>query len=135
MIYRSDSSPALLQQREQLLSCGGMCVQNEELENHHGSRTNSKLDISHAKMGGVERGNMRQVPGGLKAQIGSRPPRCEKKCILCGHCEPILVPAFPQYKSGRRHAALVSFSSRFEDSSNYKPMNWKCKCGNMIFNP
>ncbi|KAL4181328.1 hypothetical protein AMTRI_Chr12g270650 [Amborella trichopoda] len=100
-----------------------------------GSRTNSKLDISHAKMGGVERGNMRQVPGGLKAQIGSRPPRCEKKCILCGHCEPILVPAFPQYKSGRRHAALVSFSSRFEDSSNYKPMNWKCKCGNMIFNP
>ncbi|CAI0464227.1 unnamed protein product [Linum tenue] len=22
-----------------------------------------------------------------------------------------------------------------EDYSNYKPMSWKCKCGNSIFNP
>ncbi|PKU86097.1 EPIDERMAL PATTERNING FACTOR-like protein 2 [Dendrobium catenatum] len=51
--------------------------------------------------------------------IGSRPPRCKGICLNCGPCEAVQVPATPQG----------------DESSNYKPMNWKCKCGKFIFNP
>ncbi|XP_059636426.1 EPIDERMAL PATTERNING FACTOR-like protein 2 [Cornus florida] len=75
--------------------------------------------------------------------IGSRPPRCERRCRYCGHCEAIQVPVAPQLlvKPGytRRHyfsSALPSMAySRGDDISNYKPMCWKCKCGDLIFNP
>ncbi|XP_041020584.1 EPIDERMAL PATTERNING FACTOR-like protein 2 [Juglans microcarpa x Juglans regia] len=71
-------------------------------------------------------------------RIGSRPPRCERRCNSCGHCEAILVPANPQLQNGNKdHFSRVSnFAySRGDDTSNYKPMSWKCKCGNLIFNP
>ncbi|XP_077233498.1 EPIDERMAL PATTERNING FACTOR-like protein [Tasmannia lanceolata] len=72
----------------------------------------------------------------VRARIGSRPPSCERRCVSCGHCEAVQVPAIPQEKSGKRHSNIVfTTNSRGEDTSNYKPMNWKCKCGNMIFNP
>ncbi|XP_068657555.1 EPIDERMAL PATTERNING FACTOR-like protein 2 [Aristolochia californica] len=72
----------------------------------------------------------------VRARIGSRPPSCERRCNSCGHCEAVQVPAVPQNKSGRRHSSLIStINSRGEDTSNYKPMNWKCKCGDMILNP
>ncbi|XAR62022.1 hypothetical protein NMG60_11016599 [Bertholletia excelsa] len=71
--------------------------------------------------------------------IGSRPPRCERKCSSCGHCEAIQVPVAAQLKT---HVIQKSFStipttasSRGEDISNYKPICWKCKCGDFIFNP
>nr|DAD48263.1 TPA_asm: hypothetical protein HUJ06_018200 [Nelumbo nucifera] len=75
----------------------------------------------------------------VRAQIGSRPPRCERRCSSCGHCEAVQVPVAPQYRSSTsRHSSkdyTIAASSRREDSSNYKPMSWKCKCGDMIFNP
>ncbi|KAG9440019.1 hypothetical protein H6P81_020184 [Aristolochia fimbriata] len=72
----------------------------------------------------------------VRARIGSRPPSCERRCSSCGHCEAVQVPAVPQDKIGRRHSSLIStINSKGEDTSNYKPMNWKCKCGDMILNP
>ncbi|XP_038975139.1 EPIDERMAL PATTERNING FACTOR-like protein 2 [Phoenix dactylifera] len=70
----------------------------------------------------------------MRALIGSRPPRCETKCSSCGHCEAVQVPVVPQDKNGFRYF-FDTITSRGGDSSNYKPMNWKCKCGNMLLNP
>ncbi|KAL7231602.1 hypothetical protein ACSBR2_009771 [Camellia fascicularis] len=75
----------------------------------------------------------------LRGQIGSKPPQCERRCSSCGHCEAIQVPTNPQIKTGT--GSKSSFSSidyargGDDDSSNYKPMSWKCKCGNSLFNP
>ncbi|KAK8924020.1 EPIDERMAL PATTERNING FACTOR-like protein 2 [Platanthera zijinensis] len=55
-------------------------------------------------------------------KIGSRPPRCEEICRACGRCEAVQVPAMPQRR-------------RRDDGSNYKPLSWKCKCGDLILNP
>lgn len=74
----------------------------------------------------------------LRAQIGSRPPRCERRCSSCGHCEVIQVPTNPQVQKGKRsNPSTVSnvAYARGNDNSNYKPISWKCKCGNFIFNP
>ncbi|KAL1537036.1 EPIDERMAL PATTERNING FACTOR-like protein 2 [Salvia divinorum] len=62
-----------------------------------------------------------------RAQIGSRPPRCERQCSTCSRCEAIQVPTNARVKN--------SAAARDEGHSNYKPMSWKCKCGNLIFNP
>ncbi|XP_010943379.1 EPIDERMAL PATTERNING FACTOR-like protein 2 [Elaeis guineensis] len=70
----------------------------------------------------------------MRALIGSTPPRCERKCTSCGHCVAVQVPVVPQDKNGFRHFSNT-ITSRGDDSSNYKPMNWKCKCGNMLLNP
>ncbi|KAK9740490.1 hypothetical protein RND81_03G039400 [Saponaria officinalis] len=75
-----------------------------------------------------------------RAIIGSRPPRCEGRCKSCGHCEAIQVPIVPQQGFPRYHflhsTPLISSSySRGDSLSNYKPMSWKCKCGDSIFNP
>ncbi|XP_050206830.1 EPIDERMAL PATTERNING FACTOR-like protein 2 [Mercurialis annua] len=76
----------------------------------------------------------------MRSQIGSRPPRCDRRCSTCEHCEAIQVPTNPQINHGtKNYSATNSFSniaySRGDYSSNYKPMSWKCKCGNLIFNP
>ncbi|TYH72165.1 hypothetical protein ES332_D05G235700v1 [Gossypium tomentosum] len=75
----------------------------------------------------------------MRSLIGSRPPRCERKCSSWPNCEAIQVPVTTLFKNRRdRHfsAALFSISfSRGDDISNYKPMSWKCKCGNLICNP
>ncbi|CAL9228421.1 unnamed protein product [Arabidopsis halleri] len=78
----------------------------------------------------------------MRGLIGSRPPRCERvRCRSCGHCEAIQVPTNPQTKL---HSPFTTSSSseiihldytRGDDSTNYKPMSWKCKCGNSIYNP
>ncbi|KAK3411901.1 hypothetical protein EUGRSUZ_I00658 [Eucalyptus grandis] len=71
-----------------------------------------------------------------RIEIGSAPPRCERKCSSCGHCEAIQVPANPQDKRGNTSPAFrADYYSRGDESSNYKPMSWKCKCGKFIFNP
>lgn len=74
----------------------------------------------------------------VRPHIGSRPPSCESKCSSCGHCEAIQVPTNPNIKDGSRNnsttVATIAYS-RGDDYSNYKPMSWKCKCGNLIFNP
>ncbi|GFP78860.1 epidermal patterning factor-like protein 2, partial [Phtheirospermum japonicum] len=75
----------------------------------------------------------------LRARIGSQPPRCERRCSSCGHCEAIQVPTNPQIRRRREIANSTAVSviayARGDDNSNYKPMSWKCKCGNLIFNP
>ncbi|XP_020217809.1 EPIDERMAL PATTERNING FACTOR-like protein 2 [Cajanus cajan] len=74
----------------------------------------------------------------VRAQIGSRPPRCERRCRSCGHCEAIQVPTNPQAQNGKINSSNVSTTIAYtmgEGGSNYKPMSWKCKCGNRIFNP
>nr|GEU75956.1 pumilio homolog 1-like [Tanacetum cinerariifolium] len=38
----------------------------------------------------------------LRGQIGSRPPRCERRCGSCGHCEAIQVPTTPQIKNAKK---------------------------------
>ncbi|GMN40036.1 hypothetical protein TIFTF001_009261 [Ficus carica] len=86
--------------------------------------------------------------------IGSRPPRCERRCRACGHCEAVQVPVVPQILVSRSRSSLISAKttrsttraknndnyhlvadSRSVDFSNYKPMSWKCKCGDFLFNP
>ena len=75
----------------------------------------------------------------LRAQIGSRPPKCDRRCRSCGHCEAIQVPTNPQVQNVKINSLSSKFSSiaysRGNYNSNYKPMSWKCKCGNLVFNP
>ncbi|KAL3812301.1 hypothetical protein ACJIZ3_013569 [Penstemon smallii] len=69
------------------------------------------------------------------SMIGSMPPRCDEKCKSCGHCEAIQVPIVPSKAKARRKSIYFYAFSRGDDISNYKPMCWKCKCGDFIFNP
>ncbi|XP_073103844.1 EPIDERMAL PATTERNING FACTOR-like protein 2 [Elaeis guineensis] len=78
-----------------------------------------------------EKGQEMAMVGAL---IGSRPPSCERRCLSCGHCEPVQVPAVPQDKNGIGYSSRA-ITSRGDDSSNYKPLSWKCKCGHRILNP
>ncbi|XP_059295199.1 EPIDERMAL PATTERNING FACTOR-like protein 2 [Lycium ferocissimum] len=80
----------------------------------------------------------------LRSQIGSRPPRCDKRCGSCGHCEAIQVPTNPQITNGNKNHTIINNNNnasnniayaRDDDNLNYKPLSWKCKCGNLIFNP
>ncbi|KAL6521584.1 hypothetical protein OROGR_018153 [Orobanche gracilis] len=75
--------------------------------------------------------------GILRARIGSRPPRCDGRCSSCGHCEAIQVPTNSQIRRQNTKSTAVSVINyaRGDDTSNYKPMSWKCRCGNLIFNP
>ncbi|KAM7514453.1 hypothetical protein LguiA_004036 [Lonicera macranthoides] len=78
-----------------------------------------------------------------RSMIGSRPPRCDIKCNNCGHCEAVQVPVAPQLMKTQLNAKSAHHLftnpsiaySRGDDLSNYKPMSWKCKCGNFLFNP
>ncbi|KAE8704089.1 EPIDERMAL PATTERNING FACTOR-like protein 2 [Hibiscus syriacus] len=74
----------------------------------------------------------------LRGRIGSRPPRCKRRCSSCGHCEAIQVPIDPQLRNGNKNISKLNFDAAYTrgvDNSNYKPMSWKCRCGNFIFNP
>ncbi|KAL3813721.1 hypothetical protein ACJIZ3_014989 [Penstemon smallii] len=83
-----------------------------------------------------EKGKMSRV------QIGSRPPHCERRCSSCANCEAIQVPTNPPIKISKIKkststvsAIIAAYARGDDDSSNYKPMSWKCKCGSFIFNP
>nr|XP_018682024.1 PREDICTED: EPIDERMAL PATTERNING FACTOR-like protein 2 [Musa acuminata subsp. malaccensis] len=71
----------------------------------------------------------------VRALVGSRPPICERRCITCGHCEAVQVPVIPQEKKSRSRQFLGTATVRGDYSSNYKPLSWKCKCGDLIFDP
>lgn len=70
----------------------------------------------------------------VRALIGSRPPICERRCMTCGHCEAVQVPVIPRERNPTRRFWGIA-TLRGDYSSNYKPLSWKCKCGNRIFNP
>ncbi|KAF7828581.1 EPIDERMAL PATTERNING FACTOR-like protein 2 [Senna tora] len=97
-----------------------------------GSVTEGRKDL---KKSGVEQVGIDKMM--VRAQIGSRPPRCERRCSWCGHCEAVQVPTNPQVQNGNINSSTLSTIAyaRGDDNSNYKPMSWKCKCGNHIFNP
>ncbi|GMH16487.1 hypothetical protein Nepgr_018328 [Nepenthes gracilis] len=75
-----------------------------------------------------------------RSLIGSRPPTCERRCIHCERCKAVQVPIALQHrlKPARSHFLHSTPTTSFpgeDDSSNYKPMYWKCKCGDFLFNP
>ncbi|KAK3017314.1 hypothetical protein RJ639_007157 [Escallonia herrerae] len=88
---------------------------------------------------GAKMGREEKLVTVRRNMIGSRPPRCDRKCSSCGgQCEAIQVPISPQFKRshGDHYYATPSLAYfRGDGISNYKPMCWKCKCGDFIFNP
>ncbi|KAH7850514.1 hypothetical protein Vadar_034221 [Vaccinium darrowii] len=104
-------------------------------------RTISKLfhsdsQIDHAPKKIMEEKKVMVGVGRRRVLIGSRPPRCDRRCSSCGHCEAIQVPIVPLLKTpNNMHAIPTITSSRGDYVSNYKPICWKCKCGNFIFDP
>ncbi|OEL15090.1 hypothetical protein BAE44_0023891 [Dichanthelium oligosanthes] len=88
---------------------------------------------------------------GRRALIGSRPPRCERVCMSCGHCEAVQVPIVPQDRRQKRAAttataaadqervvtavSAAAFTYRVDGITNYKPLSWKCRCGSTILDP
>ncbi|XP_052204930.1 EPIDERMAL PATTERNING FACTOR-like protein 2 [Diospyros lotus] len=81
---------------------------------------------------------LRSADRSKEEKIGSKPPQCEKRCSSCGHCQAIQVPINPQTRTGNRRNSSDSLSTHYaraDDSSNYKPLSWMCKCGNSFFNP
>ena len=76
---------------------------------------------------------------GRRSLIGSRPPRCERVCTSCGHCEAVQVPIVPQEEKARAATAVTlaaaMFTYRVDGITNYKPLSWKCRCGDTILDP
>ncbi|KAI4321075.1 hypothetical protein MLD38_034496 [Melastoma candidum] len=91
-------------------------------------RTVAGLDRGDTK-GAKDGGGAREVVG--QSVIGSSPPRCERRCRGCTRCTAVQVPVARQVVWGHS----VAYYARGDDISNYKPMTWKCKCGDDLFNP
>jgi hypothetical protein len=80
-----------------------------------------------------------------RSLIGSRPPRCERVCMSCGHCEAVQVPIVPQHrkkKAGQEHPVVSAIGAAMFTTyrvngglSDYKPLSWKCRCGGIILDP
>lgn len=68
-----------------------------------------------------------------KGLLGWKPAKYEMKCTKCGHYEAVRVPIVPVNRTETREC-FRSTASGIDYSSNYKSMNWKCKCGDMILN-
>ncbi|KAL8494663.1 hypothetical protein ACS0TY_025485 [Phlomoides rotata] len=71
----------------------------------------------------------------MRGLIGSRPPRCDGRCRNCGRCEAVQVPIAGSIKKLLEQEIRRIEYSRGDGLSNYKPMCWKCKCGDLFFNP
>ncbi|CAN6202958.1 unnamed protein product [Urochloa humidicola] len=96
---------------------------------------------------GASKGQEAEIRGemkGRRALIGSRPPRCERVCMSCGHCEAVQVPIVPQdhHLQIQNRAAATNdaisaalFAYRVNGITNYKPLSWKCRCGGTILDP
>ncbi|OWM85033.1 hypothetical protein CDL15_Pgr027820 [Punica granatum] len=81
-----------------------------------------------------------------KVRLGSTPPSCYSKCNGCLPCLAVLDPTPPislraKRPGSRRHPSSVG-PTEFLDTSpesgrepNYKPLGWKCRCRNHLFNP
>ncbi|CAL5076969.1 unnamed protein product [Urochloa decumbens] len=101
------------------------------------------LEIGASK--GQDEAEIRGEMKGRRALIGSRPPRCERVCMSCGHCEAVQVPIVPQdhHLQIQKRAATTTdaaisaalFAYRVNGITNYKPLSWKCRCGGTILDP
>lgn len=82
-----------------------------------------------------------------KTRLGSTPPSCHNKCNQCHPCRPVQVPTLPSHvepvRSGLTRTVHNPMRVFFDPSpqgngnkySNYKPLGWKCRCGDHFFNP
>ncbi|XP_027367267.1 EPIDERMAL PATTERNING FACTOR-like protein 1 [Abrus precatorius] len=77
-----------------------------------------------------------------KNRLGSIPPSCHNKCNDCHPCMAVQVPSLPSHDSVlpdlTKTAAVATFlnpSTQGNRYSNYKPLGWKCHCGDHFFNP
>ncbi|XP_059318605.1 EPIDERMAL PATTERNING FACTOR-like protein 6 [Lycium ferocissimum] len=69
-------------------------------------------------------GKVSKETRGMK--LGSRPPRCEGKCLNCRPCIATLIAPIHQGK-------LVVSASKEDDT--YYLLAWRCKCANKFFQP
>ncbi|MCL7048458.1 hypothetical protein MKW94_017539 [Papaver nudicaule] len=87
-----------------------------------------------------------------KSRLGSTPPSCYNRCNNCNPCMAVQVPTpiRDRLKPGLLHRLVPSMKKNEEKKAeslysneatgndqytNYKPLGWKCRCGNHIFNP
>ncbi|KAK7387529.1 hypothetical protein VNO78_28399 [Psophocarpus tetragonolobus] len=74
-----------------------------------------------------------------KNRLGSMPPTCHNKCNQCHPCMAVQVPTLPSHDKVQPGlaptAAMQLFFLQGNKYSNYKPMSWKCHCGDHFFNP
>ncbi|XP_042441063.1 EPIDERMAL PATTERNING FACTOR-like protein 1 [Zingiber officinale] len=65
-----------------------------------------------------------------KARLGSAPPNCRNRCNQCTPCTAVQDPAPPAGSRPRDGCSLP-----IDKYSNYKPLGWKCSCGDRLYNP
>ncbi|KAI4345261.1 hypothetical protein L6164_012400 [Bauhinia variegata] len=80
-----------------------------------------------------------------KNRLGSMPPSCHNKCNECQPCMAVQVPSVPSHDrvhpDPTRKTSLGFFNPSTQVNinnngySNYKPLGWKCHCGDHFFNP
>jgi hypothetical protein len=74
-----------------------------------------------------------------KNKLGSMPPSCHSKCNECHPCMAVQVPSLPTHDSiPSKVSAMKKWlnpSLQGNMYSNYKPLGWKCHCGDHFFNP
>uniref|UniRef100_A0A3Q7JIQ5 Epidermal patterning factor-like protein n=1 Tax=Solanum lycopersicum TaxID=4081 RepID=A0A3Q7JIQ5_SOLLC len=81
-----------------------------------------------------------------KTRLGSMPPSCYNKCNQCHPCMAAQVPTTPSHRqdgpspSRGKNIAMEYFDSPSPSTganrySNYKPLEWKCKCEDHLYNP
>ncbi|XP_057422415.1 EPIDERMAL PATTERNING FACTOR-like protein 1 [Lotus japonicus] len=79
-----------------------------------------------------------------KNRLGSMPPSCHNKCNECHPCMAVQVPTLPTHNSVNPPPDLSKTASmenwpypslQGTRYSNYKPLGWKCHCGDHFFNP
>lgn len=81
-----------------------------------------------------------------KTRLGSTPPSCHNKCNGCHPCMAVQVPTFPSRHDRFQPGLSKAISTTDDDSmqffdpssdqySNYKPLGWKCRCGDHFYKP
>ncbi|CAK9137501.1 unnamed protein product [Ilex paraguariensis] len=77
-----------------------------------------------------------------KTRLGSTPPSCHSKCNQCHPCMAVQVPTLPSHNPVQPGPRLTIPNDYYDPSpsssnkySNYKPLGWKCRCGDHFYNP
>ncbi|KAJ8534963.1 hypothetical protein K7X08_016691 [Anisodus acutangulus] len=60
-------------------------------------------------------------------KVGSRPPRCEGKCLNCRPCIATLIAPI--------HQGKLTISANSKEDDTYYLLAWRCKCANKLFQP
>ncbi|KAJ3676918.1 hypothetical protein LUZ60_002642 [Juncus effusus] len=68
-----------------------------------------------------------------KVRLGSMPPSCHNRCNNCNPCTAVQIPTIPG--QGTQLVHVSTDESPFSMYANYKPLGWKCRCGNQLYNP